>query len=248
MADPEGSDEQSERLTEIAASFRTSLQTIEEITVHFVREAILRGVYRPGQRLQQDSIAELLGVSRMPVRAALRKLETEGLVVFNAHRGATVRTLSAEEIAEIYELRILLETHLLELAAGRVTPEILAELEAAADRVRHELDTSRRIEERQVLYTRLYALAERPRTSALVTELRMEVRPYLVLRQVAESPDTHLRVLEYLQRNDLEGAKGWLGDALGTMSKDLQRMVREEEQAEDGHARMARARSARTRA
>ncbi len=239
MADLDVPD-QSDQLNEIAATFRTSLQTIEEITVHFVREAILRGIYRPGQRLQQDSIAELLGVSRMPVRAALRKLETEGLVVFNAHRGATVRMLSAEEIAEIYELRILLESHLLELAAERLTPEVLEQLERSADEVRHQTDSSLWIGQRQVFYTQLYGLAERPRTTALIAELRTEVGPYLVLRRVAESPEAHLGVLEHLKRGDLEGAKLWLRDHLQAVSGQLQRMVREEAQAEEGGRRRAR--------
>lgn len=220
--------EQRNQLTEIADSFRTTRRTIEESTIDFIREAILRGIYRPGQRLQQDNIAELLGVSRMPVRTALRKLETEGLVVFSAHRGTTVRMLTAEEIAEIYELRIMLETHMLTLAAKRLTPSTLAELEQSADEVRHETDSTRWITQRQLFYSRLYELAGRPRTAAMVQELRTVVGPYLVLRRVAERPDAHLVVLEYLKQGDLRGAKRWLRDHLESVSDQVQQLVRDE--------------------
>lgn len=237
MASPEVENDPSDALSEIAASFRTSRQTIEEMTVNFVREAILSGIYRPGQRLQQESISELLGVSRMPVRAALKKLETEGLVLFSAHRGATVRMLSADEIAEIYELRIMLESHLLELAMQRLTPEVLKELERSAEQVRRQTDSSRWIGQRQVFYQKLYELAGRPKTTALVAELRAEVGPYLVLRRVAESPETHLGVLEHLKRGDLEGAKRWLADHLATVSERLQQLIREEAGAADDEGR-----------
>src|SRR5215217_1329322 len=87
-------------------------QTIASMTVEALRERILRGDYPDGEPLRQDALAEELGVSRIPVREALRQLEAEGLVTFNPHRGAVVSSLSLEEIAELFELRAEIECDL----------------------------------------------------------------------------------------------------------------------------------------
>ncbi|SFB02676.1 DNA-binding transcriptional regulator, GntR family [Lentibacillus halodurans] len=74
-----------------------------------LRSAILKGDFEPGERLVQTELAELTGVSRMPIREALRTLETEGLVKMEPHRGAVVRPIKKQDIQEIYELRSVLE-------------------------------------------------------------------------------------------------------------------------------------------
>src|SRR5690349_24905529 len=76
-----------------------------------VRAAIVENRYRPGQRLVEQRIAEELGLSRTPVREALRMLEAEGLVVSERNRGAMVRPLSSTEVVDLYGLRIRLESY-----------------------------------------------------------------------------------------------------------------------------------------
>ncbi|MEO8622727.1 MAG: GntR family transcriptional regulator, partial [bacterium] len=88
-------------------------QTLTGMTLDALRDRILRGGFPEGEPLRQDAIAEELGVSRIPVREALRQLEAEGLVTFNPHRGAVVTTLSLQEIAELFELRADIESDLL---------------------------------------------------------------------------------------------------------------------------------------
>jgi len=88
-----------------------------------LRERILRGDFPDGEPLRQDALAEELGVSRIPVREALRQLEAEGLVTFSPHRGAIVSSLSLEEIAELFELRAELECDLLRRAIPRTSKE-----------------------------------------------------------------------------------------------------------------------------
>ena len=70
-----------------------------------IRRAIVEGAYAPGQRLVEQRLAEEHGLSRTPVREALRRLQAEGLVDVERHRGAAVRRLSADDISDIYELR-----------------------------------------------------------------------------------------------------------------------------------------------
>src|SRR5215203_6201801 len=88
-------------------------QTLTGMTADAIRERILRGHYRDGEPLRQDAIGAELGVSRIPVREALRQLEAEGLVTFSPHRGAVVSSLSLEEIQELFELRAEIEGDLI---------------------------------------------------------------------------------------------------------------------------------------
>ena len=95
------------------------------MTLDSLRERILRGDFPDGEPLRQDAIADELGVSRIPVREALRQLEAEGLVTFNPHRGAVVTTLSLQEITELFEVRAVIESDLLRRAIALMTPEDL---------------------------------------------------------------------------------------------------------------------------
>src|SRR5215475_131023 len=105
-------------------------QTVAGMTVEALRERILRGDYPEGEPLRQDALADELGVSRIPVREALRQLEAEGLVTFSPHRGAVVASLSLEEIDELFELRADIECDLLRRAMPRMTAQ---QLERAYD-------------------------------------------------------------------------------------------------------------------
>ena len=100
-------------------------QTIASMTVAALRERILRGDYPEGEPLRQDALAEELGVSRIPVREALRQLEAEGLVTFSPHRGAVVSSLSLDEIDELFQLRADIESDLLARATPAMTDEQL---------------------------------------------------------------------------------------------------------------------------
>lgn len=114
-------------LTPVRSSPATPIQrqTIASMTVVALRERILRGDYPEGEPLRQDALADELGVSRIPVREALRQLEAEGLVTFNPHRGAVVSSLSLDEIAELFELRAEIECDLLSRAIPKTTQEQL---------------------------------------------------------------------------------------------------------------------------
>jgi DNA-binding GntR family transcriptional regulator len=98
-----------------------------------VRAAIVENRYPPGQRLVEQRIAEELGLSRTPVREALRMLEAEGLVVSERTRGAVVRPLSSTEVVDLYGLRIQLESYAVEVATERATESELGDLVSAAD-------------------------------------------------------------------------------------------------------------------
>ena len=108
-------------------------RTVVDMTAEALRERILRGDYPEGAPLRQDALATEFGVSRIPVREALRQLEVEGLVTFSPHVGAIVSSLSLDEIAELFELRAVLEVELLKLAIPNLTPEIMDRADAVLD-------------------------------------------------------------------------------------------------------------------
>lgn len=93
-----------------------------------LRKAILRGDLKPGDRLLEAEVATQMGVSRAPVREAVRQLEQEGLVEFQPHRGSTVLGVPDEEIDAIYELRAELEAKAIRRACERITDEEIEEL------------------------------------------------------------------------------------------------------------------------
>ncbi len=98
-----------------------------------IRTAILDGDYGAGDRLPEEDLAELVGVSRTPVREALRRLAAEGIVEFQPNRGAFVAELSTREVREVFDLRAVLEGFAARLAARDVTPGDLDKLRALAD-------------------------------------------------------------------------------------------------------------------
>ena len=95
-----------------------------------IRQAIVEGRYRPGQRLIEQRIAEEFSLSRTPVREALRRLEAEGLVLSEPNRGAVVRDVSIDDVSDLYGLRARLEAYAAELAASRIEPGEIEELDA----------------------------------------------------------------------------------------------------------------------
>src|SRR5215211_7447338 len=107
--------------------------TTPDLIADSLREEILRGSVAPGQPLRQEELADRFGVSRLPVRDALLRLEAQGLVEVFPNRGAFVVSLSAGEIAEIYDLRILLEGDAIERAVPRMSADDWRRIDAARE-------------------------------------------------------------------------------------------------------------------
>ncbi|MBP0598835.1 GntR family transcriptional regulator [Herbaspirillum sp. LeCh32-8] len=120
---------------------------LPEIVYRRLREAVLNGVYAPGTVLRQEEVAALLGVSRNPLREALPRLETEGLVILSPRRGYAVARLEADEIRDVFGLRILLETDLVRQAVAMRTEvdeqRLFKILEKSSDAMKGEDQASR---------------------------------------------------------------------------------------------------------
>jgi DNA-binding GntR family transcriptional regulator len=103
-----------------------------------VRERIVRGVYPASSRITEQEVASAAGVSRTPVREALRKLHAEGLLEFIPHQGAIVTEWTTEDQEDVFELRALLESYGAARAARRMTPTGISELRQIAEDQYHE--------------------------------------------------------------------------------------------------------------
>lgn len=114
---------------------------LRDVVFQTLRQAILRGELKPGERLLEIHLAQRLGVSRTPIREAIRKLELEGLVVMIPRRGAVVASITEKDLKDVLEVRRTLEIMAAEVACERITPELLEKLEKAGEEFRRLKDS-----------------------------------------------------------------------------------------------------------
>ena len=105
---------------------------LRDVVFQTLRQAILRGELKPGERLMEIQLANKLGVSRTPIREAIRKLELEGLVLMIPRRGAEVAEITEKSLRDVLEVRGALEELAVDLACERITQEDISKLKEAA--------------------------------------------------------------------------------------------------------------------
>ena len=115
---------------------------LRDVVFENLREAIVEGKLKPGQRLMEVQLAEQLGVSRTPVREAIRKLELEGLVVMIPRKGAYVANMSLKDIIDVLEIRASLEGLAASLASERITGDDIKTLESIIEEFENNIDES----------------------------------------------------------------------------------------------------------
>ncbi len=158
---------------------------LPEAVYQQLKSAILNGAFRPGQILRQEDIAQQLGVSRGPLREALPRLEAEGLIVSMPHRGCAVVSLAPGEIAEIFELRAMLEASLARAAAQQRDPQVTVRLLELNAQMRSlaasntEADRQRWSELNYELHTVLLGGAGRRHHMRLLDMARDLAEPYI---------------------------------------------------------------------
>mgnify|MGYP003287850779 CR=1 FL=1 len=198
-----------------------------------LREAIGRLELVPGQRLRLEELAGRFDVSLTPVRHALRRLESEGLVVSLPRRGSRVAPLSVEELEEIQALRLGLETFLARGGAERCTAEALTEMETARDRMEQAFragDLDAYISSFWSLRDACYECAGRPRLLRALEDQRIRVERYILFlcrdpeafADLRRGPDT---LLEACRAGDGGAAEAGTRDALLWVLAELQGML-----------------------
>lgn len=200
-----------ERFTGVIDQLAGGYRTIGQMVYEVIKEAILGGAFAPGEWLRQESLAVAIGVSRIPVRTALLQLESEGLVSFHPHRGARVRTLTSNQINEIYRLRTLLECYALGLSVPNMTKERAGALKSLAEQLDKQPAGGEFLDVRIQFYRELYDAENNPLLVQLIQELRNNVGRYLLgFRFDRRHKLRHVQLAEYVSRGDLKAAESWL--------------------------------------
>ncbi len=172
-----------------------------------IKQAIFDGRYKPGERLGEESLARETGVSRTPVRSALSRLATEGLIKPLGKRGYCHAGDSLEEMEELFELRAVLEGFALGLVARKISKETLKELDRYLARAKKALARND-IEEVFKWNTEFHdaltkLIADRPRLHSLISDMRKYVLRYrkdtlLYLKGAERSIEGHCRIMHAL--------------------------------------------------
>lgn len=178
-----------------------------------IREGILDGTLPPGMKLRQETLADSIGISRVPVRSALIQLEADGLVEVLPRRGAVVRALSLSEANEVYQLRILLEREALRISMSEMNPERLEHLRELAQRADDTSEGSEFVAARTAFYSALYDSEHRPLTWELIEQLRLKLGRYVLgWRLVSHSDhhESHSHLMDMIASGDVEGSSAML--------------------------------------
>jgi len=190
------------------------VDTKSEKVYAFLKEKILTNQYQPGQRIVIREIARQLEVSDIPVREALKKLASEGLIDFKSHSGARVASLSVDTLEEIFLIRIELETLAARLAAQNATEEEIAELEhyvSMMDECYRKGDIYMYGEYNRKFHKTLYKASHAPILVELIENLYMRSERsrtvfYLNPQRFKDSNKEHLSVVEALRAKDADKA------------------------------------------
>lgn len=191
--------------------YRTATEFVEAT----LRDGILSGDIPGGTPLRQEDLAHQFGVSRMPVREALRQLEAQALIDFTPHKGAVVTTISAADAADLFAVRLALEPAALRLSLPGLMPDDLDRAEEGIAEMDGEEDLARMGELNRRFHMCLYARANSPRLLALVEQHIAVFDRYLRFELAALGrdhlkQDDHHALLEACRKQDGERAEAIL--------------------------------------
>lgn len=187
---------------------------LRDVVFNTLRQGILRGELKPGERLMEIHLADQLGVSRTPIREAIRMLELEGLVIMMPRKGAMVASISKEDLKDVLEVRKALDRLAVSLACERITPDGLASLRAAATYfkdVTKTLDSTKIAEADVVFHDEIHKASGNKRLSVMVSNLAERIYRYR-FEYIKESYDCvqlieeHDEIVKCIEKGDKEGA------------------------------------------
>ena len=187
--------------------------TAEEEAYNFLLEAICCGRYRKGDRLIAEDIAGEIGMSRMPVREAFRRLDAQGLVTLRPNRGAIVSGLDIDELHEVFEMRSALEGLAVRVAVAHIGERQLAALERLLDEMDDYRDESAEwVSRHRKFHEYLCSLSERPRLlkqiSALYALIEAPMRLWLQhIEKPLSARQEHQIILDAIRAGDASKAE-----------------------------------------
>lgn len=205
-----------------------------------IEQALLRGDLKPGDRVNESEIAQKAGVSRGPIREAIRQLVGEGILVSKPHRGTFVAQWSDREVVEIYSLRAVLEGFATGLAAQRATAADIASLQSLVEQMRacaSKADTDTLAELDWDFHDKVYALSDHATLVQSLSGIARKIRLLLVI-DVTVSPsycakvaDNHQAILDALRTGDARHAETRVREHIMQVGEKLVESLRQQRSA-----------------
>ena len=216
-------------------------RTAPSLIADALREDINRGVLKPGAALRQEALADRFAVSRIPIRDALRMLESEGIVVLQPNRGAYVATLAVAEVKEIFHLRRLVEVDLIGLAVPRLDALALRAIRASAKVAEKLSATPDWVTGDRAFHRALYVPADRPRQLEVAMALRSTVERYeAIYRKLPQKRFSwtrdHAAILDACAQGDVAEARSQLSAHLDHAGAFLVEQIAARDKANSDHA------------
>lgn len=204
-----------------------------------LREAIMTGRFAPGQLLSLRGVAEAVGSSTMPVRAALTRLQAEGALIDGVGRALMVPPMTLDLLEELRDVRIALEGCVAARAASRMTRPHLDALQAIFDVMDARVeagDVAGYLRSNFQFHIAIYTHGASEITLATIQNLWMRIGPFLNLvapdiPHMRQSMDAHRKIVEALWRGDGEGARAGIAQDIGDAAADLRERLQEQRAA-----------------
>lgn len=210
---------------------------LRDVVFNTLRQAILKGELAPGERLMEVQLAERLGVSRTPIREAIRKLELEGLVLMIPRKGAEVAKISEKSLRDVLEVRRSLEELAIELACQRMTEEGIEELEEVQEEFRDAVikgDAMEIAETDEAYHDIIYKGTNNDRLVQILNNLREQMYRYRLeyikdedKRQVLLFE--HDNILKAIRQRKVEEAKTAMREHIDNQEITVSKNIKEQE-------------------
>ena len=210
---------------------------LRDVVFHTLREAILKGELKPGERLMELQLAAKLGVSRTPIREAIRMLELEGLAVTVPRKGAQVAKMTEKDLEDVLQIRRALDELAVSLACDNMTEDILEQLHEALLRFAESTRTGnvKHIAQTDMAFHEvIYQAADNPKLVSLLNNLREQMYRYRVeyLKKDDVYPvliEEHEKIYEGLKRKDKETVVRIVGNHVVNQEMKVKNIIHEQE-------------------
>lgn len=210
---------------------------LRDVVFNTLRKAILRGELKPGERLMGIQLANKLGVSRTPIREAIRKLELEGLVLMIPRKGAEVAQITEKNMQDVLEVRKALEELSVQLACERITPEQVEEMKMAAEDFRKVLksgDVTKIAEADVKFHDIIFAATNNQRLITLLNNLREQMYRFRVeyLKQKECYPqllEEHDKLIALISGGEVEEACELMGCHIDNQASTVSDVIRRDQ-------------------
>ncbi len=156
-------------------SIKNQYKTITQLVVENLRERILTGKIKPGERINQDVIAKEYNVSKIPIREALQLLKGEGYVSIEANKGASASIIHAEQVDELFELKVLIEANLLAASLPFISNEKLIEAQLIVEEINLAPSAKQWCDLNIAYYNCLYSGIRRPQTEEMLSIIKTKI-------------------------------------------------------------------------